>query len=562
MRNPFKLHVSILDSLNATSSFLREASRYPVDNVIQIKLSKEHFTDLFRDPGMSTSLAVDPAMRYSAPGLLARLSSFFGRGKYHNYNNLAADITTLILNTYSDVDVNPVALEAACQSPNGAIYSYFIKSRAAAQGAGPAGSTSTSVSGAAENTHEYGASDEIARLKVFELVARELDNMISRNMYSTSEDRDGDGTSDHWTDTSSYDDLDALYTISEAAFWQNLTEGDSIVVEGSFVVPTRLAAKNFGASYDVVGSGNLPVILQFVYAATQTYGFMTPPTFYLLGAASVDHDVSGPAYEDAGFVALDHEDRDVSGLTGVQSSLPATLAGVTLGQPYAIDFSLSVDGYDKSLQRLVTFQDTAGPAVAVDFSAFGAAYNATTKTLTLEGAVGTNYASLLPRGSAVDFWDTTIKSFETNLQGVPYAAVPPNAAFVNPNYTGTTNGTFAYPIVDRQGNSNDVLASTFSIILVDTTPPVMNGSTQISVPRAAAQGYVDAGFSDSFSGVKSYSITADSSQAGQVFTSLSALQQHINAVKPALQADSIIVSYTVLDNANNSTSAQRTLNLV
>lgn len=261
-RNAFKLFVSILDAFSPDNELMKKHVGFPIDNVIQIKLNKESFTNLFKDANMSTS-ASD---RYQSAGLLTRLEDFFDRTKYSNHNNLASDVTILINNSYNDVDVNPVSLETAC-AKNGAVFDYFFKSNAAWDGNGDG--TSTSISG--EDT-SYGGSSGVA-LKVYELICQELDNMISRNVLSTSED----GA----VPDNSYDDLDNLYTIGANNFWNELQVGDSIFIEGSFNVPTAQAAKTYNslsrdstsASYDPVGSGNLPVILQFVYSTVNSYEY-------------------------------------------------------------------------------------------------------------------------------------------------------------------------------------------------------------------------------------------------------------------------------------------------
>jgi hypothetical protein len=264
-RNPFKLHVSILDHLEPSSSIMQTHLGYPVDNVIQIKLSSDSFRALFRDASLNigTTSGRDVSQRYSAASLLQRLKGFFSRsGSLHNYNNLASDITTLIVNTYSDVDVNPVTLESACAT-DGSIFNYFFQSAAEWDSTSVASGTST----------EHGEAHTGVPLKVYQMMARELDNMISRNIWSTSEDM--------MIPDNSYDDLDDLYALAEDNFWANSKEGDSIFIEGSFKVPTRLADKtysskgrdNASAAYEPVGEGNLPVIIQFVQSQTQTYSF-------------------------------------------------------------------------------------------------------------------------------------------------------------------------------------------------------------------------------------------------------------------------------------------------
>lgn len=269
LRNAFKLYVSINDQLDIDNTLMKEYMGYPIDNVIQIKLSEASFKSLFKDPGMLTTEPVSPGMRYNAVGLIGRLSSFFSRnGQFNNYNNLASDITILVNNTFNDVDVNAVTLESACTT-DGTIFDYFLKSEAQ-WGGDP-------VSLAGETTSEYGTSGETNCL-VYEMIAREIDNMISRNVESTSEDM---GTSGLLQPDGSYDALDAQYTIANDAFWNELQEGDSIFIEGSFLVPTKKGVPEYKSidrmgvetTYTPVGTGNLPVILQFVNSQSNSYAF-------------------------------------------------------------------------------------------------------------------------------------------------------------------------------------------------------------------------------------------------------------------------------------------------
>lgn len=272
LRNPFKLYVSVDQSLTVGSEMMKPFVGYPIDNVIQIKLSEDSFKSLFKDTLMSTSV-VDASERYNSEALLNRFKAFFGK-TLNNYNNLASDITILVNNTFNDVDVNPVALEAACVT-DGTIFDYFLKSDAQWN--------SNPVSVAGENVDEYGevtGRTTSSNCLVYEMIAREIDNMISRNIASTSEDMES--TSVLQPD-GSFDLLDEQYTIANEAFWTSLSEGDSIFIEGSFVVPTRktlpadyyksIDRNGTEATYTPVGSGNLPIILQFVNSASTSYSF-------------------------------------------------------------------------------------------------------------------------------------------------------------------------------------------------------------------------------------------------------------------------------------------------
>lgn len=269
-RNAFKLYVSIADSLSVGTDLMKQHIGYPIDNVIQIKLNTSSFSALFKDPNLhSTS---DLSQRYNCPDLLDRLSRFFDSSLFNNHNNLASDITILVNNTYNDVDVNPVTLETAC-AKDGTIYNYLFKSEAQWD---DVNSTSNNI---AMESEEYGL--EVgggvgSNLKVYEVIGREIDNMISRNVLSTSEDG--------FVPDNSYDDLDNQYNLESNNFWTNLQEGDSIFIEGSFTVPTGQTTPVFNSldrnsnstSYSPVGSGNLPVIVQFVNSSANSYEYALP----------------------------------------------------------------------------------------------------------------------------------------------------------------------------------------------------------------------------------------------------------------------------------------------
>ena len=236
-RESFKLFVSIEKEWVPREDIMYEHPGYEVDNVIQLKLTKESFIDLFRDSELTTS---DSSNRYSSRRLLQRLELFFNRQIYHNHNTLASDVTILINNTHNDIDINPINLENAC-STNGQIFNYFFKS-------------DTIFNNHLTTSHDnLGLYDDDTTshqtLRVYEIISRELDNMISRNLFSLGEDN-------NQIPDNSYDDLDALYTIYENSFWENIQIGDSVFIEGSFQLPN---------------DQSLSVIIQFVCTNFDVY---------------------------------------------------------------------------------------------------------------------------------------------------------------------------------------------------------------------------------------------------------------------------------------------------
>jgi len=250
-RQNFKLFVTIDSSIKNVQNFLQQHKGYPIDNVIQVKLSKNSFVDLFKDDTISTS---NLSTRYDSTRLLERLSLFFNKHLTNNYNSLASDITILISNTYNDIDINPVNLENACAS-NGDIYNYFFKSDVMH------GGESVIINNEENDSDLYNDNtyQNSRPIMVYEMIARELDNMISRNIYDTSSEL--------------YGELDYYYHSEN--FWNYIQEGDSIFIEGSFDVPTSLKKKiyknQFNNNYDIIGIGNLPIIIQFVCSNLDIY---------------------------------------------------------------------------------------------------------------------------------------------------------------------------------------------------------------------------------------------------------------------------------------------------
>ena len=333
-RNSFKLFVTIDSALTNVQNFLQQHKGYPIDNVIQIKLSKKYFTTLFKgDILTSTSFEQENLnARYNSEGLLQRLKNFFSKEKYNNYNSFASDITTLIQNTYNDIDINPVKLEHSCKE-NGEIFNYFFLSPTSYN------STRIDYEDLKKIEHMYDdTSSQVGGIKVYQLIARELDNMISRNVNLNNILQQS--TSLEYQ----YSELDQLYTVYNDEFWNNIQEGDSIFIEGSFEVPTNKPHKTYKnqkkESYNIIGNANLPIIVQFVCSelSAYNYGFQIPPTMLLIGTTNFTFDtfVSG-LYIDDGASATDFTDVEENITNDIIASV--TKDSQLLGS----NLSLSVD---------------------------------------------------------------------------------------------------------------------------------------------------------------------------------------------------------------------------
>ena len=306
-RNPFKLFVTIDSSLSNNEDFLKQHKGYPIDNVIQIKLSKNYFTTLFKGDFLnsssfdynSTSFG-NLNLRYNSEGLLSRLENFFTSEKYNNYNNFASDITTLILNTYNDIDINPVKLEKACKK-DGQIFNYFFLSPTIID---------YENSNDIQNMYDD-ISSQVGGIKVYQLIAREIDNMTSRNL--NLDNLLQQSTSFEYQ----YSDLEQLYTLYNDEFWNNLQVGDSIFIEGSFNVPTSKVKNTYknqtNSNYDIIGIGNIPIIVQFVYSIETTYGYQIPPTITLKGNNDfIWNTFLSGIYNDEGALATDFTDKEIN----------------------------------------------------------------------------------------------------------------------------------------------------------------------------------------------------------------------------------------------------------
>lgn len=130
---------------------------------------------------------------------------------------------------HSDIDINPVTLESAC-STNGEIFNYFFKS--------PTKFNGTSVSKEKSTSEDYGDLQSDLHLLVYEMMAREFDNMISRNNLSISTSYE-----------TSYGLLDDLYTVEQDHFWQNIQIGDSCRECGIVIDRDINASRNIFLKY-------------------------------------------------------------------------------------------------------------------------------------------------------------------------------------------------------------------------------------------------------------------------------------------------------------------------
>ena len=457
-RNPFKLFVTIDSSLTDVEDFLKQHKGYPIDNVIQIKLSKTYFTTLFKGDMLISSSFGNTGVRYNSEGLLSRLENFFTSEKYNNYNNFASDITTLILNTYNDIDINPVKLEKACKK-NGDIFNYFFLSN-------------TKINYENQNNIQYmydDTSSQVGNIKVYQLIAREIDNMISRNI--NTDNLSQQSTSFEYQ----YSDLDQLYTVYNDEFWNNLQVGDSIFIEGSFKVPTSQQIKTYknqkNENYNIIGTGNIPIIVQFVYSNNTNYGYQIAPIIVLTGNYNYTWDtfLSG-IYIDPRATATDFTDVQVNitdqisvtvkkdntilanniPLDDIDTVFPQVNSQFSEIGNYVITYKITDDdGFTDSVNRLLEIIYTGDIIINNDYIDINSYYK--------------NYSSNLNDLNIEHIFYEDPNNYNSSYIVVPFNA---NGYPLLPNFTVNTDNTGHVNVVD---DYSDNLTTTFTPSLLPRT---------------------------------------------------------------------------------------------
>ncbi|KZY62174.1 hypothetical protein A3750_09720, partial [Oleiphilus sp. HI0079] len=297
------------------------------------------------------------------------------------------------------------------------------------------------------------------------------------------------------------------YTDAGATATDNI-DGDltgSVVTTGSV---NTLVAGNYTITYNVSDtSGNAGTPVQRTVTVEDT----SIPTITLAGSANVNHE-QGTSYTDAGATAQDLPGENISGSIVVSGSVDSNTAGI-----YVLTFNVSdiAGNAANSVTRSVNVADTTAPVITLN----GAS--------TINVEQGTSYTDA--GASATDLVDGSV-------------TVTVGGDTVDPATAGTY--IITYDAIDAATNS--AIQVTRTVIVADTTVPVITLTGDTNIDIALGDLFVDPGYSasDNIDGDLSSSV----SPTGNV---------DINT------EGTYILSYDVSDTAGNSAVTQtRTVNVV
>jgi len=242
----------------------------------------------------------------------------------------------------------------------------------------------------------------------------------------------------------------------------------NIVVTGSV---DSNAAGSYTLNYNVSdAAGNAAMTVTRKVTVTDT----TIPVISLSGSASLNHE-QGTVYSDAGATASDSVDGDLSGNIVVSGSVDSNTAG-----SYTLSYNVSdaAGNTGATVTRRVTVADTTIPVISL------------TGLATINHEQGTVYS---------DAGATASDSVDGNLSGNIVVS-----GSVDSNTVGSY--TLIYNVSDATGNAAETVART--VVVSDTTLPVinLNGSASISHEQGTAYSDAGAAASDSVDGNLSSSI--------------------------------------------------------
>lgn len=200
-RNCFEYFLDI----NSTSTSISNYN-YTIDNVIQIKLRKDDFKNLFKCDNLIDN-------KYNSNELLNKLKLFFSN-EFNNYNIFTSDISIIIQNTFKDIDINSSLLEKECKE-NGYIFNYYFLSECI--------SFSSSTS---------------SNKKVYEIISFALEDMINSSINNNNS-----------------------FSDKNDEFWNNIPIGDSIFINGNFNISFDI---NIPITLQFVSIDSSDVIYEFI----------------------------------------------------------------------------------------------------------------------------------------------------------------------------------------------------------------------------------------------------------------------------------------------------------
>ena len=224
-----------------------------------------------------------------------------------------------------------------------------------------------------------------------------------------------------------------------------VTDGVDILTVGSYTVSYNVS--------DAAGNAAVPVIRTVIVVDT------TPPVIALVGEAIVTVE-AGSIYEDAGAVANDTGDGDLSSKIEVSSTVNTDKLG-----EYTVTYTVSDSSGNEAVEvnRVVIVVDTTAPVITLNGDV----------VVTVEA--GTNYSDA--GAGAVDGYDGDLTGSMEVTDGVDILTVG--------------SYTVSYNVSDAAGNAAVPVIRT--VIVVDTTPPVIALVGEAIVTVEAGSIYEDAG---------------------------------------------------------------------
>ena len=283
----------------------------------------------------------------------------------------------------------------------------------------------------------------------------------------------------------------------------------NIITTGSV---NTLVSGSYAINYNVTDTaGNAAIQVQRTVNVVDTIN----PTITLTGAPSVNHE-QGTSYTDLGATAEDLPGEDISGNVVIGGD---TVNGSTLAGTYTITYNANDAAGNPANQvtRTVTVADTTAPIITL------------TGASTVNVEQGTSYTDA--GATATDLVDGSV-------------AVTVGGDTVDPATAGTY--ILTYDAVDAATNSATQVTRT--VIVADTTIPVITLAGDTNIDIAVGDLFVDPGYSATDNIDDDVTLTGNVTVSGVV---------DINTV------GTYVLSYDVSDTAgNNAVTQTRTVNVV
>ena len=295
--------------------------------------------------------------------------------------------------------------------------------------------------------------------------------------------------------------LGATYNDEGATATDNYDTGLTVVVGGNTVDTSTVGS--YTVTYNVSDeSGNSAAQKVRIVNVVDD----TDPTITLNGSSTITHEV-GTTYVDPGATANDNYDGDLSSEITTNINLNPNTLGT-----YTIEYTVKDSSNNIAQeQRTVQVVDTVDPLISL---------------------VGDTTVSIEFQMTYTDAGATAIDNYDGNLNNSLTSSSTVNTGVL---------GTYLFTYTVSDSSSNTTLVSR-TVLVVDTTPPVitLNGPEEVNLQ--VGDSYIDGGATavDAYDG----DVTSDISTVSSVDTSTVGVYY---------------VTYTVSDNQGNNTQATRTV---